>query len=106
MRAGLLADAVRCTYIRDVDYAGSCSCDVFIRPGQLRVLLDNYLYTCIFLTPQNKPNPQKIGRYRRFGPILGPVFLQVDYFSGRGEKKQANPNHNWVFIANSKHRDD
>ena len=63
----------------------SCSDDVFIRPGQLRVVLANIIIAR-FQTQKSKPKIQKQnGRYGRFGPILGPVFLEVDYFLGPGE---------------------
>ena len=64
----------------------SCSGDVFIRPGQLRVVLANIIIVR-FQTQKSKPNGKKIGRYGRFDPILGPVFLEADYFLGPGEYK-------------------
>ena len=62
----------------------SCLGDVFIRPGQLRVVLANRIIVR-FQTQKSKPNPKIIRRYGHFGPILGPLFLEVDYFLGPGE---------------------
>ena len=58
----------------------SCSGDVFIRQGQLRVVLANII---IVRDKPPKANPiKKVEEHGRFGPLLGPVFLQVDYFFG------------------------
>ena len=62
----------------------SCSGDVFIRPGQLRVVLAHGTIVR-FQTQKSKPNLPKIERYGRFGPILGPVFMEVDYVLGPGK---------------------
>ena len=61
----------------------SCSCDGFIRPGKLRVVLANKIIVR-FQTQKTKPNPPKIGRYGHFGPILGPVFWKLIFLGGAG----------------------
>ena len=61
-------------YLRDVDDAAFLLRRCVIRPGQLRVVLANRVFVR-FQTEKGKPNPKRIGRYGRFGPILGPVFF-------------------------------
>ena len=59
----------------------SCSGDVFIRPGQLRVVLANIIISVP--NPKSKPNPKKSGRYRRFGPDVRVVLRRTE--EGTGE---------------------
>ena len=64
----------------------SFSCDVSIRPGQLRVVLASKII--VRFQPPQKNNPPPNGRHGHFGPILGlgtTVFLKVDYFLGPEE---------------------
>ena len=62
----------------------SCSCDVFIRPGQLRVVRANKIIVR-FQTQKNKPNPKQNRKYGHFDQILGPVFMQIDKLLGPRE---------------------
>ena len=68
----------------------SCSGGVFILPGRLPVVLTNIIIVR-FQTQKSKPNPKKNRRFGRFGPILGTVFLEVDFFQDRGNRNMPNP---------------
>ena len=58
---------------------------IFIRSGQLRVVLTNTI-NVRFQTPKSKnPIPPKKWKIWAFwSPILGPIFLEIDYFLGTG----------------------
>ena len=73
----LLAAAVRCAYIRDVDDAGFF---LIVRsPGATRVLLANDIIVP-FPTLEAQPNPKKIEDMGHFRSILEPVFWKLSFF--------------------------
>ena len=70
----------------------SCFRHVFIRPGPLRVVLASIIGR--FEAQKTKLNPFFCCRIGPVWAILGPVFLEVDYFLGSEGYKQVKPNPN------------
>ena len=45
---------------------------------------------CFVPNPNTKPNPRPNGSFGHFGPILGPVCLEIDLFLGLGDRNGLN----------------
>ena len=68
----------------------SCSRDVFIRPGQSRVVLANSS-NVRFETQKTKPNKKKMEDLGPFGPFWVPFLWKLIIFWDRGNRNRPNP---------------
>ena len=79
----------------------SCSGDVFICPELLPLVLANRIIARL-QTPKSKPISKTIGKDGRFGPILGPVFLEVVFLGNQGNRNRPTQ----PLLELRKHRND
>ena len=78
----LLAAAVRCAHIRDVDNAGLLLMRCVRSPGTTRVLMTNKV---MFHSVKTKPSPRTLSRYGHFRPIYEAVLGKLTIFWDRGK---------------------
>ena len=91
----LLAAALRCAYVRDVDNAGFLLMRCAHLPGTTRALLAKIIVP--FRTQKNEPNHKQNGRYGHVRPIYEAVFWKLIFSKGSGEWTSTKPCHNLKF---------